>query len=73
VSIANFSTFRANVALIAESTNFFVNGSNWQGILGLAYREIAEVSCCQLAACFSALFFTNRVYIVAHVFIAITV
>jgi len=44
VSLANFSTFRANVALITESDNFFVNGSNWQGILGLAYREIAEVS-----------------------------
>ena len=46
VKIANFSAFRSNVALITESTYFFVNGSNWQGILGLAYREIAEVSFC---------------------------
>lgn len=37
-------TVRANLACITESSNFFINGSNWQGILGLAYADIARVS-----------------------------
>lgn len=37
----NFTT-RANIAFIVESSNFFINGSNWQGILGLAYSEISR-------------------------------
>jgi len=61
VSIANCSTFRANVALITKSAKFFVNGSNWQGILGLAYREIAEVSYFQRGAdAFAICFFYRR-------------
>ncbi|XP_061183759.1 beta-secretase 1-like [Saccostrea echinata] len=35
-------TVRANIAFITESKQFFINGSNWQGILGLAYRSIAR-------------------------------
>lgn len=34
----------ANVACIKKSDKFFINGSNWQGILGLAYPAIARVS-----------------------------
>ncbi|XP_063439902.1 beta-secretase 1-like [Mytilus trossulus] len=33
---------RSNIAFITESNNFFINGSNWQGILGLAYAEISR-------------------------------
>lgn len=33
---------RANIAAITESDKFFINGSNWEGILGLAYAEIAR-------------------------------
>lgn len=36
-------TVRANIAAITESDKFFINGSNWEGILGLAYAEIARV------------------------------
>ncbi|XP_078671843.1 beta-secretase 1-like [Branchiostoma floridae x Branchiostoma belcheri] len=35
-------TVRANIASITSSSNFFINGSNWEGILGLAYSEIAR-------------------------------
>uniref|UniRef100_A0A8C6YR73 Beta-secretase 1 n=1 Tax=Nothoprocta perdicaria TaxID=30464 RepID=A0A8C6YR73_NOTPE len=35
-------TIRANIAAITESDKFFINGSNWEGILGLAYAEIAR-------------------------------
>ncbi|CAD5116949.1 DgyrCDS5789 [Dimorphilus gyrociliatus] len=31
----------AYVSLIEESSQFFVEGSNWEGILGLAYAELA--------------------------------
>ena len=37
-------TVRANIATILSSSHFFINGSHWQGILGLAYAEIARVS-----------------------------
>lgn len=37
-------TVRANIAAIIKSDKFFINGSNWEGILGLAYAEIARVS-----------------------------
>ncbi|XP_054760165.2 beta-secretase-like [Lytechinus pictus] len=40
-SLANHS-FQANVAGITESQQFFLNGSSWQGILGLAYARIAR-------------------------------
>jgi len=43
-SLTNLSTFRANVALMTESSDFFVNGSNWHGILGLAFSELAQVT-----------------------------
>ncbi|XP_007906975.2 beta-secretase 1 [Callorhinchus milii] len=33
---------RANIAAITQSDKFFINGSNWEGILGLAYAEIAR-------------------------------
>ncbi|MBN3312597.1 BACE1 secretase, partial [Atractosteus spatula] len=36
-------TLRANIAAITQSHRFFINGSNWEGILGLAYAEIARV------------------------------
>ncbi|KPP74983.1 hypothetical protein Z043_105802, partial [Scleropages formosus] len=32
----------ANIAAITQSDRFFINGSNWEGILGLAYAEIAR-------------------------------
>ncbi|MGH0184402.1 UNVERIFIED_CONTAM: hypothetical protein FKN15_014521, partial [Acipenser sinensis] len=35
-------TVRANIAAITQSDKFFINGSNWEGILGLAYAEIAR-------------------------------
>ncbi|KAJ6653189.1 hypothetical protein lerEdw1_010062 [Lerista edwardsae] len=35
-------TVRANIAAITVSDKFFINGSNWEGILGLAYAEIAR-------------------------------
>uniref|UniRef100_A0A8C5CZS8 Beta-secretase 1 n=1 Tax=Gadus morhua TaxID=8049 RepID=A0A8C5CZS8_GADMO len=36
------ATLRANIAAIIQSDRFFINGSNWEGILGLAYAEIAR-------------------------------
>ena len=33
----------AEVACITESYEFFINGSQWQGILGLGYKEISQV------------------------------
>ncbi|KAM8927277.1 beta-secretase 1 [Pelodytes ibericus] len=35
-------TVTANIAAITDSDKFFINGSNWEGILGLAYSEIAR-------------------------------
>ncbi|KAK3106956.1 hypothetical protein FSP39_003917 [Pinctada imbricata] len=35
-------TVRSNIAFITEATGFFINGSMWQGILGMAYKEIAR-------------------------------
>ncbi|KAJ8280228.1 hypothetical protein GJAV_G00052090 [Gymnothorax javanicus] len=37
------ASLRANIAAITQSDRFFINGSNWEGILGLAYAEIARV------------------------------
>lgn len=36
------ASMRANIAAITQSDRFFINGSNWEGILGLAYAEIAR-------------------------------
>lgn len=36
-------SLRVNIAAITQSDRFFINGSNWEGILGLAYAEIARV------------------------------
>ncbi|XP_029570644.1 beta-secretase 1-like [Salmo trutta] len=36
------ASLRANIAAITQSDRFFINGSNWEGILGLAYAEIAR-------------------------------
>lgn len=33
---------KVNVTLITESQEFFMNGSNWQGILGLGFQGIAQ-------------------------------
>ncbi|XP_071806812.1 beta-secretase 1-like isoform X1 [Asterias amurensis] len=41
VSHPNVSV-KVNVASITHSEEFFINESNWQGILGLAYAEIAR-------------------------------
>lgn len=35
---------RSDIVLISEQDNFFVEGSDWQGILGLAYKAIAAYS-----------------------------
>uniref|UniRef100_A0A674CE63 Beta-secretase 1 n=1 Tax=Salmo trutta TaxID=8032 RepID=A0A674CE63_SALTR len=37
------ASLRANIAAITQSDRFFINGSNWEGILGLAYAEIARI------------------------------
>ncbi|GAB1600940.1 beta-secretase 1-like [Argonauta hians] len=44
VSLSDTSnlTVTTNIAAISESKNFFINGSGWQGILGLAYPAIAR-------------------------------
>lgn len=44
-------TVVANIAAITDSDKFFINGSNWEGILGLAYAEIARVSKCTVYCC----------------------
>ncbi|XP_071958278.1 beta-secretase 1-like isoform X2 [Antedon mediterranea] len=36
------STVRANIVGIYSSEKFFINGSEWQGILGMAYNSIAR-------------------------------
>jgi len=38
------STTMVNIACINKADNFFINNSNWQGIMGLAYIKIARVS-----------------------------
>ena len=38
------ATVNVNVALIKSSENFFINGSNWEGILGLGYTHLSKVS-----------------------------
>lgn len=45
VSISSLPSVAVNAyfACITESSLFFINGSKWQGILGLAYAEIARV------------------------------
>ncbi|ESO89560.1 hypothetical protein LOTGIDRAFT_125352 [Lottia gigantea] len=35
-------TVRPNIAFITQSQNFFINGSEWQGIVGMAYESIAR-------------------------------
>lgn len=42
-------SLRANIAAITQSDRFFINGSNWEGILGLAYAEIARVGSCSVS------------------------
>ncbi|XP_037071772.1 beta-secretase 1-like [Pollicipes pollicipes] len=37
----NAPTVRCDVALIKHSQNFYINGSEWQGIVGLAFKPIA--------------------------------
>ncbi|XP_064604914.1 beta-secretase 1-like [Liolophura sinensis] len=42
LSILPDITVPAQVACITDSQGFFINASNWQGILGLAYAKIAR-------------------------------
>ena len=38
------ATVRVNVASILSSENFYINGSMWEGILGLGYPRLSKVS-----------------------------
>lgn len=38
------ATVRVNVAAILSSENFYINGSMWEGILGLGYARLSKVS-----------------------------
>ena len=38
------ATVRVNVASIMSSENFYINGSMWEGILGLGYPRLSKVS-----------------------------
>lgn len=44
--LQNQSEFNSSVfiACITKSSEFFINGSDWQGILGMSYAEVARVS-----------------------------
>lgn len=37
------ATIRVNVAAIQSSENFYINGSMWEGILGLGYARLSKV------------------------------
>ena len=37
------ATVRVDVASILTSENFYINGSMWEGILGLGYARLAKV------------------------------
>ena len=37
------ATVRVNVAAILSSENFYINGSMWEGILGLGYARLSKV------------------------------
>ncbi|XP_047990585.1 beta-secretase 1-like isoform X2 [Leguminivora glycinivorella] len=39
-SLSNIPEVRTDLALITESHKFFMNGSGWQGLLGLAYLPV---------------------------------
>lgn len=39
------ATARVEVASILSSEQFFINGSMWEGILGLAYARLSKVNC----------------------------
>ncbi|CAH1797694.1 unnamed protein product [Owenia fusiformis] len=41
-SLKNVSAVESYIACITTSDQFFINGSHWEGILGLAYSEIAR-------------------------------
>ena len=43
MSLMTNITVTANIACITSSDQFFINGSNWQGILGMAYAKLAKV------------------------------
>lgn len=42
----NLTVEDATLSCITSSENFFINNSHWQGILGLAYAQIARVRHC---------------------------
>ncbi|KAG8222562.1 hypothetical protein J437_LFUL016763 [Ladona fulva] len=43
-SLLNLVPVRCDVASITSAKNFYMNGSNWQGILGLGYPSISRPS-----------------------------
>lgn len=43
VSLPPLAAIETTMGFITQSENFFVMGANWQGIMGLAYAELARV------------------------------
>lgn len=55
---------RAEVACITESSEFFMNGSQWEGILGLGYDTISQVCSFLITMCnrvLRTLFFASKI------------
>ena len=43
VGFGDFSMEMCQFSLITSSTEFFIEGAEWVGILGLAYKSLAKV------------------------------
>ena len=43
VGFAEFSMEMSHFSLITSSTDFFIEGAEWVGILGMAYQSLAKV------------------------------
>ena len=43
VGFAEFSMELSHFSLIISSTDFFIEGAEWVGILGMAYQSLAKV------------------------------
>ena len=43
VSLPPLAAIETTVGFMTQTENFFVMGANWQGIMGLAYAELARV------------------------------
>lgn len=54
---------RVNIVVIIELDKFFINGFNWEGILGLVYVEIVRVRGIR----FSFRYFVCILYIVCYI------